>query len=89
MTSSDQLLLDSATLPTIVGMVRLVKARIPEKYWWCLPIVAIALGIAYALTYRPGCQLTMECVLQGFQTGIMATGLHSSFKNAIQSGGSA
>lgn len=84
MNPTDLMAWDAAAIPVVAGFVAVLKRRLPQNWSAFLPLVSIALGIVYAMTYRPGCQMSAECMFAGFQVGLMATGLHSSFKNATE-----
>lgn len=82
MTQTDLLAWDASAVPAVIGIATVFKRYLPENWTRFIPLVTISLGIVYAMTYRPGCQLSAECMVAGVQVGIMATGVHSSFKSA-------
>lgn len=84
--TGEQLAYDTSALPTIMMFVGAVKAKLPDRWKFVLPMISIALAIAYYVALRPGCKQTAECVFAGLQLGLAATGLHSSLKNATEAG---
>jgi hypothetical protein len=75
---------DTAAAPTISTALIFLKQYLPKKFTHFLPLVAIGLGITYALTARPGCHLDPSCAVAGMQVGLIAVGLHSSIKSAAE-----
>lgn len=82
MTSPEQLGFDATAAPIIVGYVMLVKKQWPKSWTKLLPAVAAGLGMIYAILYRPGCHMDVECIVAGFMVGLTATGMHGATKSA-------
>lgn len=72
---------DAAAAPAVATLLVGIKSYLPKNWTHFTPLLAIALGIVYALTARPGCAMSPECAVAGVQVGLMAVGLHSAIKN--------
>lgn len=83
-TPAELLSWDTSAAPVISTMLIMAKRVLPKAYTHWIPLLAMAMGIGYALTARPGCHFDPSCAAAGMQIGLMAVGLHSTIKSAAE-----
>lgn len=83
-TAAELLAWDTSAAPMISTVLIFAKKVLPKAHTHWIPLLAMALGIAYALVARPGCHLDPACATAGMQIGLMAVGVHSTIKSAAE-----
>ncbi len=82
--TTDPTFADGAAIMTVIGYCNILRAHLPEAWTRFMPLAAVAMGILYALVYRPGCTGRPECLVAGFAIGISASGVYSGGKSLAQ-----
>lgn len=82
----DPELQDGVAIPTIVGIANRMKVYVPESAHKWMPLLVIALGIAYAFSYRGG-QSIFYTIVIGLTTGAAAVGCYSGTRSLARKAG--
>jgi len=78
-----QEVLSGGAVPSVVGLVQWVKRFLPETGHKYLPLVAMALGVFYAFSYRPEATIGAT-VGSGLEIGLAAAGTFASVNSFMK-----
>jgi uncharacterized membrane protein len=83
----DTLTSDAAAITAVIGYTSLIQARLPEEWRRYGVFVACAVGVAYAVSIRPGGQSLAETISRGVMTGLSASGGYAGMRHLRSTGG--
>jgi len=89
MTTTEQMLWDTAAVPVVIAYVKSLKRYLPkgqhaQRWTILLPLASVVLGVVYALFFRPGCEWSKECIAAGFMIGLSSSGLAAGVRHTAE-----